>query len=162
MKTLLLLRHAEARRAAAGESDFARPLSDPGRAAAVAVGRFLCQERVEPDVILCSPAERARQTTALVCEAAGLAPKLRHDARIYEATAATLCEVVSQIGERAATALLVGHNPGLSELLTRLTGETPQLPPTGLALIQLDAGKWAQVRVSTGRLERLVSPPALA
>ena len=163
MKTLLLLRHAESSGTEAGQSDFARPLNERGREAAPAIGRFLGRQRVKPDLILCSPAERARETATLVIDAAGLtSSKLRDDARIYEAATATLFEVVSQIEEGAREVLIVGHNPGISELLARLTGEERPIRTASLVCISLDIEKWREVREQTGRLAWLVAPEELA
>ena len=163
MKTLLLLRHAESSGTEAGQSDFARPLNERGREAAPAIGRFLGRQRVKPDLILCSPAERARETAALVIDAAGLtSSKLRDDARIYEASTATLFEVVSQIEEGARAVLIVGHNPGISELLARLTGEEQPIRTASLVCISLDIEKWREVREQTGRLAWLMTPEELA
>ena len=163
MKTLLLLRHAEASGAEAGRRDFERPLNGRGREAAVLVGRFLRRERLEPDVVLCSPAERARETAALVVSAAGLASaKRRDDARIYEATTATLIEVVSQIEEGARGALLVGHNPGISDVLEWLTGDARPMRTAALSRISLDIEKWSEVHGRAGRVEWLVTPEDIA
>jgi len=134
-------------------SDFERPLNERGLRAAPLVGRFMREQKLQPDLVLCSPAERARQTAALVAEAAGLRAPLRYDERIYEATAARLVEVVSQAEDGAGELLLVGHNPGLEELIELLTGESRRMPTAALARIQLDLDKWAKLRERTGHLE---------
>ena len=118
--------------------------------------------RLRPDVILSSPAERARETAALVAEAAGLTAPVRFDERIYEATSSRLLEVVTQTEETANELLLVGHNPGMEELLERLTGESRRMPTAALARIALDVEKWQKVREASGRLEWLVKPKELA
>jgi phosphohistidine phosphatase len=159
MKTLLLLRHAEASGTEAGRRDFDRPLNEHGRQQAVAVGRLLRQRRIEPDRIIYSPAERARQTAALVVEAAGLVPSgLEDDARIYEAGTPTLFEIVSQLEDDARTVLLVGHNPGISDLLAHLTGEDGHLRTAALALVSFDVEEWRGVRAQAGRLEWTIAP----
>jgi phosphohistidine phosphatase len=161
MKTLLLLRHAKSSWKDTGQDDFDRPLNGRGLKAAPQMGKFLRKQKVQPDLVLSSPAERARQTTALVVEAAGLAAALRYDERIYEANVERLLEVVSQIEEGAQVVLLVGHNPGLEQLLEHLTGEQEALPTAALAQISLDIEKWSKVREHSGRLERLVKPKEL-
>lgn len=161
MKRLLLLRHAKSSWDDPRLADFERPLNERGLRAAPLVGRFMRERELRPDLILCSPAERARQTAALVSEAAGLSAPLRYDERIYEATAATLSEVVAQAGESADELLLVGHNPGLEELLQLLTGETRRMSTAALARIQLDLDRWARLRAGAGRLEWHVRPKEL-
>lgn len=161
MKRLLLLRHAKSSWADAGLSDFDRPLNERGLQAAPLVGRFMRKRKLRPDLVLCSPAERARHTASLVREAAGFDAPLRYDERIYEATAARLLEVVSQIEEDAAEVLLVGHNPGLEELLARLTGEPRHMPTAALARVLLDTEKWGKVREHAGLFELFIKPKEL-
>src|ERR1700682_1700292 len=112
MKTLLLLRHAKSSWKDDAVKDFDRPLNQRGLKAAPSVGRRMRKRKLEPDLVLSSPAERARQTTELVLESGGLETELRYDERIYEATGARLFEIVAQIEDDANIAMLVGHNPG--------------------------------------------------
>lgn len=162
MKTLYLLRHAKSDWKDPELQDFDRPLNNRGREAAPLIGRYVRKRKLRVDLLLSSPATRARQTAALVKEAAKLSTELLYDERIYEATAATLLEVVTQTAETADTLLLVGHNPGLEELLTLLTGETRSMRTASLACVAFDLEKWSKVRERTGRLEWLVRPNDLA
>jgi len=162
MKTLLLMRHAKSSWANAGQPDFERPLNERGRQAAPAMGRFFARRSLKPDAVVCSPAERARETCALVLAAAQLAPPVRYDARIYEASAPRLVEVVREIAEPAATVLLVGHNPGFEELIPLLTGEQERMPTAALACVVFDLAAWADVVAQAGRLAWLVRPKELA
>lgn len=161
MKTLFLLRHAKSSWKDAMLADFERPLNGRGLKAAPLIGRYLRRKKIRPDLILSSPAERARQTTALVMEAAKLSAELRYDERIYEASAGRLLEIISQIEESASTVLLVGHNPGMEELLAHLTGESQTMPTAALAEISLDIDKWSKARERSGRLEWMVKPKEL-
>jgi phosphohistidine phosphatase len=117
---------------------------------------------LKPEVVVCSPAERARETAALALEAAELSPTVRYDARIYEASAARLVEVVREIAEPTTSAMLVGHNPGMEELLMLLTGERERMQTAALACIVFDLAAWAAVAPATGRLAWLVRPKELA
>lgn len=119
------------------------------------------EQKIKPDLTLSSPAERARRTTALVLESAKIAAEVRYDERIYEAGAARLLEVISQIEEAAGTVLLVGHNPGLEELLEHLTGEARRMSTAALACIAPDIDKWSKMREGTFHLEWLVKPKEL-
>ena len=156
------MRHAKSSWADGSLADFDRPLNERGRKAAPLVGRFMRRQRLRPDLILCSPAERARQTATLVAEAAALAAPLRYDERIYEATPMRLAEVVSQVEEGAGELLLVGHNPGLEGLLELLTGESQHMPTAALARLLLDIEKWGRLREGAGRVELFVRPKELA
>lgn len=156
MKTLFLLRHAKSSWKDAGQPDFERPLNERGKQAASVIGKFMRKQKLNPDIILCSPAKRAKQTVERVSEAASFTAPLQYDERIYEASVATLCALVSQIDESAESALLVGHNPGLEGLLESLTGEVRRMPTAALAHITLNVERWAEVREQSGELVRLV------
>ncbi|MET0623357.1 MAG: histidine phosphatase family protein [Pyrinomonadaceae bacterium] len=162
MKTLYLLRHAKSNWKEPGLEDFDRPLNWRGREAAPLVGRFIRKRKLKVGLVLSSPAARARQTAALVKEASGLAADILYDERIYEADAARLLEVVTQAAESADALLLVGHNPGMEELLTFLTGEECGMPTAAMACVALDVEKWGKARARAGRLEWLVHPKELA
>lgn len=152
------MRHAKSSWGDPSLADFERPLGERGLKAAPLVGRFMRRRRLRPDLVLCSPAERARQTAALVLESAGLAAPLRYDERIYEATPARLVEVVSQAEEGAGEVMLVGHNPGLEGLLELLTGEPRHMPTAALARVALGIEKWGRLREGAGRVELFVRP----
>jgi phosphohistidine phosphatase len=158
MKTLLLLRHAKSSWKEADVKDFDRPLNARGLKTAPQVGKLIRKRELQPDLVLSSPAERARQTTTMVLEAARLETDLRYDERIYEASAARLFEIVSQIEDSAGVVMLVGHNPGFEELLKILTGEAYAMSTAALACIELEIDKWSKLRASSGRLEWLVKP----
>jgi phosphohistidine phosphatase len=161
MKTLLLLRHAKSSWKDTDARDFDRPLNQRGLKAAPAVGRLIKKRKLELNLVLSSPAERARQTIQLALESAGLKTELRYDERIYEATGARLFEIVAQIDDDANIAMLVGHNPGLEELLSALTGEAHSLPTAALVCIELEIEKWNKLRAGAGRLAWLVKPKEL-
>jgi phosphohistidine phosphatase len=161
MKTLLLLRHAKSSWDNPSLRDFERPLNERGLKAAPLMGRFMSRRGLRPDLVISSPAERARATASLVLEAARLAPPVRFDARVYEAPGRRLLEVVSGAEEPASTLLLVGHNPGMEELIELLTGETRRVPTAALARVALDTDTWADLSEGAGRLEELVKPKEL-
>jgi len=161
MKTLLLLRHAKSSWKDNEARDFDRPLNQRGLKAAPAIGRLIRKRKLQPDLVVSSPAERARQTTQLVIEAAGLKTELRYDERIYEASVARLLGVVSELDDEAGMVILVGHNPGFAELLEVLTGEAHNMPTAALACLELNIEKWNKVRAGAGRLEWLVKAKEL-
>jgi phosphohistidine phosphatase len=161
MKTLLLLRHAKSSWKDTEARDFDRPLNQRGLKAAPAIGRLIRKRKLQPDLVVSSPAERARQTTQLVIEAAGLKTELRYDERIYEASVARLLGVVSELDDEAGIVMLVGHNPGFEELLEVLTGEAHKMPTAALACLELNIEKWNKVRAGAGRLEWLVKAKEL-
>ena len=156
------MRHAKSSWDDAAQTDFDRPLNDRGLRDAPRVGLYLREQKLRPDLVVSSPAERARKTAALVSEAARLqAGRIRHDERVYEADSARLLEVVSQFEEDAEEVLLVGHNPGMEQLLQLLTGESRRMTTAALALVTLDIEKWNKAREHAGRLEWHVRPKEL-
>ena len=152
MKTLLLLRHAKPSQTSPTRRDFDRPLLDAGRADALLVGQFLRRSQLAPGLVICSPAVRARQTAAHVIEAAEITTRTLFDERIYEASAEQLIAVVAEAGGDAGMILVVGHNPGLPELIARLTGEHADMTPGTLARIDLDADAWSAPGAGRGQL----------
>lgn len=141
MRELILLRHAHADPANAGQDDLQRPLSGIGRSEALAAGEWLRAQGLKPDRVLCSPAVRTRQTLEALGELGDA--QVLEGAAIYEASPGTLAALVDA-NQDAACLLLVGHNPGLEQLASLLnsgqTGDYRGMPPAGIAVLKLPAG----------------------
>lgn len=161
MKKLLLLRHAKSSWEDTSLPDFERPLNERGRRAAPLIGKFMRQRKIQPDLILCSPARRTRETIALVLEAAGIETETRYDERIYEATTSRLLEIISELEADKREVLLVGHNPGFENLLERLTGQAKRMPTASLALVILNADNWSESVLKGSYLEEFVKAKEL-
>lgn len=160
MKTLLLLRHAKPSPTSPTGDDRDRPLVAEGRTQASGVGQLLIQQQLTPGRIICSTAVRARETISLVSEAASLTAAPGFDARLYNADAERVLEVVSEVEDEAGTVLVVGHNPGLAELITLLTGESKSMSPATLARLDLDIEEWGEPLTAAGRLVFALPPEA--
>jgi phosphohistidine phosphatase len=158
MKTLFLLRHAKSSWKDETLADFERPLNRRGKHAAEMIGDYLKAKGVVPELILCSPAVRARETLALVTKAAKWTTEVRYDQRIYEASGLRLAEVVSQIENDRKTVMMVGHNPGTEELLFLLTGNSEEVPTGTVAKVLLKTTKWATAADKRATLDWLVKP----
>jgi len=161
MKTLYLLRHAKSSWKDDSLLDIERPLNKRGRKAAETVGKFLKKKRIIPDLVLCSPAVRARETTEIVMEAAGRSPEIHFDERIYEAGPEQLLEVITQVDKAKKRVLLVGHNPGLEAFLELLTASVKAVPTGTLAKIVLRTTNWASAGDVSGTLEWIRKPKKL-
>jgi|SRR5882724_1371939 len=174
MKTLFLLRHAKAEDGGGGLPDFDRALNDRGTKEARAVGIFIRKQNVRLDLVLSSSAVRARETTELVLSSGGLSLDVRYDQRIYEGGSLCLLEVISQLEDEMSTVLMVGHNPGLEELLSLLTNRSEHLATGTLAKIDLKASgqgpdanrprgmrEWGKVLEQKGTLDWAVKPKDL-
>ena len=142
MRELILLRHAHAEPASAGQADLDRPLSPEGLAEAEAAGRWLAEHKLVPDCVLCSPSRRTRETLEAVLATVGYVDQ-RLDERIYDATPGTLAEVVDE-HRQTDRLLLVGHNPGLEHLAALMhsgqSGDYRGMPPGGVVVLSLPAG----------------------
>lgn len=161
MKTLYLLRHAKSSWKDASLADFERPLKGRGRDAAEQMGRFLASKKVNISTLISSPSVRTRETIEILLRHARLEVEPLFDQRIYEASLATLLQITSEIPADNKTAMLVGHNPGMEELLAYLTHETKHMPTCTLARISLNVS-WKEVGRGTGKLEWFVTPKDLA
>jgi phosphohistidine phosphatase len=150
-RTLVLLRHAKSAWPE-GVDDRARPLAGRGRRDAPAAGRWLREHVGGVDLVVCSPALRTRQTWQLVAAELGGTPEFRVDDRIYGAPVADLVDVVRELPPSAGTVLLVGHNPGLSELVAALGATAVELKTSSVAVLREDGdGLWSLVAFTTPR-----------
>jgi phosphohistidine phosphatase SixA len=142
MRELILLRHAHAEAAGVGQADLDRPLSPEGLAEAEAAGRWLRDNALVPDCVLCSPARRTRETLEAVLDVIGYVEQRLEEA-IYEATPGDLVSLAEAHCE-AERLLLVGHNPGLERLVALLnsgqSGDYRGMPPGGIAVLALPTG----------------------
>jgi phosphohistidine phosphatase SixA len=139
MRELILLRHAHAEPATPGQSDLDRPLSPQGLAEAEAAARWLAEQGLVPDRVLCSPARRARETLEAVLGTLGYVEQRLED-RIYEATAGTLADLADQHRE-AERLLMVGHNPGFERLAALMhsgqSGDYRGMPTASVMVLTL-------------------------
>ncbi len=161
MKTLYLLRHAKSSWGDPTLRDFDRPLNKRGLKAAPLMGKHMRKHKVRPDLVLSSPAKRTRQTVEVVLEHAHLEPKTRFDERLYATGSTDLLKVLREADDRAESVLVVGHNPGLQDLLEVLTGELEAMPTAALARIRLDVDSWSGTRERVGRLDWVLRPKEL-
>ena len=152
-RTLVILRHAKAANPD-GVPDDERPLTDRGHADAAAAGAWLLHSGLVPDLVLCSPARRTRQTWHGVALAMPTAPEVRYERALYGASVRTLLASVRAATPDAATVLLIGHNPGLSELsllLDPASAEEGGLRTAGIAVHTL-TGSWTDFGNATAAL----------
>ena len=170
MKKLLVLRHARAERDSESGRDFDRPLAERGRKDAAEIGRALRDRGLDPDAVLASPAKRVVETLAALAE--GYGPlEADYDERIYDASAGTLLDVVRQADDSVQALLLVGHNPGVQQLLLDLADRDErglrgrveeEYPTAALAVVELPSASWSELRRGGGEIVELIRPRDLA
>jgi phosphohistidine phosphatase len=151
VKRLWLLRHAKAVPAETAPADFTRQLAERGERDARRIGERLASGSHPPARILASPAARARRTAEIVTEVLGQpSGGLVFDERLYLAAAGTLAAAVMATTNDLESLLIVGHNPGLSELAIDLAPELPldDLPTSGIVGIDIETASWSELRTA--------------
>lgn len=167
-RTLILLRHGKSDWSTNAD-DFDRPLKKRGRTASVQVGKWLSENKLVPDFVITSRAKRAAQTAELACEAMGIRKKdIYQQKHIYLATPEELLFVLENCPEQANSVMLVGHNPGLEELLYFLVDGQITIPEDGkilptatLAILQMP-DNWGGLNNGSARLMHLIRPRELS
>lgn len=146
MKTLYLVRHAQASKEDTSLPDRDRPLNPRGEHDAPLMGQRLARRGARPDLLLTSPARRALTTARLLAEALGLP---RHaiivDERLYEGNAQALLAMVRAVDDRHRTLMLVGHNPDISQLAHRLAPEVSGMSTCAVLECGFDTATWAEL-----------------
>jgi phosphohistidine phosphatase len=166
-RRLVLLRHAKSEWPDVADHD--RPLAARGRRDAPRVGRWLGESGYVPDAVVCSTALRARETwelaaAGLLAAVPGASSAVRYEPRVYEATVLGLLMLVREFPPDAATALIIGHNPGLSDLTVGLTQPPPDPPhafPTAAVAVLGLPGDWADAASGEARLLAFTVPADL-
>ena len=158
MSTVILLRHGKSDWSG-GEPDHLRPLARRGRRQVPEAGRWLANNAGTIDLAVVSPAVRTRETWRLAAAELAVPPPTREEARVYAGSASSLLDVVRELPEELATVVLVGHNPGVEDLVASLTGRRVPMPTSALAVIDVP-GPWAAVADAAGVLRAHGRPPA--
>ena len=168
MLTVMLLRHAKSDWSGNGTPDFERGLAPRGRGAAAAMGRYMAAHKLQPELVLCSPARRALETWELAATQLKVQPRFLSDEALYDfGDGENLLRVLQRCGGAAGSVLMVAHNPSLAELAQRLAGKGDRTlrsrlerkyPTAALAVIRLDATDWAAISDGIGTLESFVRP----
>ena len=142
MKELLILRHAKSSWSNPGLADIDRPLNKRGKRDAPRMGAFLREQDLVPDLILCSPAVRAKKTAQAISEESGYQGEIEIHEDFYPGEPSAYIKVLVANPDQVERVMVVGHNPGLEEFLDELTGESARLPTSALAQITLPIHNW--------------------
>jgi phosphohistidine phosphatase len=171
MRHLLVMRHAKS--AWPQVADHERPLAGRGRRAAPRMGGWLREERLFPDLVVCSTARRARETWELAAGTLGTAPPVAYEDRLYGATGQELLAVARQTPPPVKVLLLVGHDPGVLELTLllgrpavtstdeRLLARAETKFPTGAVAVLECSRDWARLNEAGAHLISFVVPREL-
>ena len=156
MKKLLLIRHAKAVHDT-DYRDFERPLKHSGVRDATTMSERLNAEGIKPQLLVTSPSIRTIATADIFAEHLKLS-KPAEDQSIYDASQQTLLDVVNGFSDKHDFIGLVGHNPGISQLLNYYTDELREVSPGAVALITFEAEEWKEVTNDSGKLTWFSSP----
>ncbi len=169
MTTLLLLRHANSGSVQENIPDIDRPLNDRGRTAAHKLAQYMCEEGLTADFALCSPALRARETMDQLSVVFPKKPKIEINSAIYGADVSTLLDCLRSISKDIDRALLIGHNPSISDLASTLAGDREskeissmgnKFPTSALAIFEFN-NFWLELDPTCATFVRFVTPSGL-
>lgn len=154
MKTLFLVRHAKSSWKYSKLTDLERPLSGRGKRDAPFMGKLLFKEKIKPDMIMCSPANRALSTAKFFCEEIGFPfEDVKIEPGLYMADSGELLELIRKIDKSAETLMIFSHNPGITDLYNRLADEyIENIPTSGITAIQFTEDSWNDLKTKPGRL----------
>jgi len=172
MLRLLLLRHAKSSWADPGLDDLDRPLTRRGTEAARIMGRRIATLGLEPELVLCSPARRARDTWKIVAEQFRSAPRSLIEESVYDfGNGDRLLSAIRAAGSDAQTLMLVGHNPSIERLAQRLAGSGEaklrqrlerKYPTAALAVLHFGSAAWSGIADGQGELVHFIRPKDVA
>ena len=169
MRTLYVLRHAKSDWGDASLRDFDRPLNGRGRKSAKAMGHELRERGLTPDLVLLSPSARTTETLARVEEGFGASFEKVEESSIYLAENEALVALIRNAPAKSERLMIVGHNPGMHELVLLLANGPRDLReeaaakfPTGaMAEISFDVGDWSDVTPGSGFIRSFLKPREL-
>jgi phosphohistidine phosphatase len=149
MKSLLILRHAKSSWKHPELTDHDRPLNKRGKRDAPRMGKILRSEHLIPEAIISSTAARAHATAEAVAKASGYKGKIALNRSLYAAGPEAYLKVLHELSDHYKRVLVVGHNPGLEELLEMFTDETQILPTCTLAHVKFSIDNWIELDYKT-------------
>jgi phosphohistidine phosphatase len=156
MKKLLLIRHAKAEQETK-RPDFERALTEKGIKDATLMAQRLVAEGIKPQLIIASPALRTH-TTANIFSEHLLSHEVETDKKIYDANENTLLHIINTLPDERDFVAIVGHNPGISQILYYLTGKIKDVPTCAVALIEFDETEWKALSMEMGELSYYSEP----
>lgn len=168
MKRLTLLRHAKSSWDDPVTRDFDRPLNEKGKRAAAVMGKFIKRSEIAFDQVLASPAQRVIETLEHFEAASGLDFEPQWDRKIYLASSVTLMDVLRGADPQAEHVLMVGHNPGLEDLIFDLVPHDSaseersaveiKYPTAALAELSLNIDNWSDIKDGCATFNRFTRP----
>lgn len=152
MRKLYIIRHAKSSWSDAALNDFERPLSKRGKANAPMMGERLKKKGVMPDIIISSPAKRAKSTAEMIAKEIGYEKKVLFDENIYKSSVDELRKILTALDDKNSTVFLVGHNPELNMLVDYYVKFYENIPTCGVVEVEFDCDRWANIEPKYAKL----------
>jgi phosphohistidine phosphatase len=158
MKKLYLIRHAKSSWKDMTLKDFDRPLNSRGKQNAPFMGNILKERNISPDLILSSPAKRAKKTAKIIANMIEYPHKITYDKKIYDYHFDELDEIVHSIDDKYDSVFLVGHNPSLNIFVDDYVGFLDNIPTCGIVAIEFDVRKWKKISAKKAKIDFFIYP----
>ncbi|MEQ1905231.1 MAG: histidine phosphatase family protein [Pirellulaceae bacterium] len=163
MKTILFMRHAKSDWGQADLSDHDRPLNERGRRVAPAMGQYLCQHNLVPEMVIVSTARRAQETLELMLPHWPTQPKAISQRGLYMATGRAFYLAIADVPNQVQHVMVIGHNPGMTALAGMFDRTSTHFPTAAVLYLRSLKADWAEIAESTTNSEfvSLLKPKAL-
>jgi len=159
MKRIYLLRHFKSSREGSG-GDFDRPLASRGERAGADIAAWLADNKIAPDLVLCSAALRAKETLALILPALGES-RILIERGLYLISAEALVARLRRLDDEARSVMAIAHNPGLGELARHWGDASDQFPTGALSGFGFRIERWRDLAAAQGELLCRIRPREL-
>jgi phosphohistidine phosphatase len=162
-RSLILIRHTKSNWTDFSLPDFDRPIKKDRIDDAKNMAAQLKSLGVEPDLIICSPAKRTRQTAEYFCDKLKYEEKdIQFDKRIYESTAEDVLQVVRETDSKVKTLVVIGHNPSLTNLANMFAENSiEEIPTTGVVWLEFSIKDWELYKLTPCNLKAFLTPKTI-
>ncbi|MDY0194521.1 MAG: histidine phosphatase family protein [Sulfurovaceae bacterium] len=162
MKTLYLIRHAKSDWSEENTADLDRGLSKRGSKDLKLMSSYLLEKKIKPDLILSSPALRAKLTAKKISKKIKYDKDIKYIDKLYMPDLETILDILSDQKDKNKSIFVVNHNPALTELANILADEyIDNIPTLGIVAIKLDIKKWKDIKDHKGKMDMFVYPKLL-
>ncbi len=152
MKKVYIIRHAKSSWSDNSLSDFDRPLNKRGKANAPLMGKRLKKRKVTPDIIISSPAKRAKMTAKLIAKKVKYSKNIIYNQNIYNANFGVLSKILKKVDDENSILFLIGHNPELNMLVQEYVDFDENIVTCGIVEIEFDCDRWQDISSSNAKL----------
>ena len=162
-RELILIRHTKSSWADANMRDFDRPIKKDRKEDAINMATHLKQLKLQPDLIICSPAQRTKQTVEYFCDKLKYDyNKIVFDIRLYESSAEDYLQVIRETESKIETLIVIGHNPSITNFANLfLANKINEVPTTGVVWLEIESNDWEIYKTTSCKLRYFLSPKTI-